>query len=171
MIARTGQKLPIWTPRHAIEEGVDVVRVSQNLPSFSRGRVPQPDGIVQPATGQKPAIRTPRHPKHEGAMASQQPGRGQAIQIPDGHQRIRACTGEPNASIDAPTGKQAPIGTPSQREHRAALAGERLGVGAVVSVPELDNGSISSAGERAPIGGKGQALDVVGDPGRPEQGV
>src|SRR5713226_7375737 len=46
LIARTGQKLPIRTPRHAIEEGVDVVRVPQNLPSFSRGRVPQPDGIV-----------------------------------------------------------------------------------------------------------------------------
>src|SRR5713101_3601691 len=88
LIARTGQKLPIRTPRHAIEEGVDVVRVPQNLPSFSRGRIPQPDSIVQPATGQKPPIRTPRHPKHEGAMAAQQPGWGQALHLPDGHQRI-----------------------------------------------------------------------------------
>src|SRR5260221_82627 len=46
LIARTGQKLPIRTPRYTIEEGVDVVRVPQNLPSFSRGRVPQPGGIV-----------------------------------------------------------------------------------------------------------------------------
>src|SRR5213078_522682 len=75
------------------------------------------------------------------------------------------------ASIDAPTGEQASIGTPGQREHRAALTGERLVVCARVSVPELDGGIISTAGECASIGGKGQALDVVGEPTRPEQGT
>jgi hypothetical protein len=37
-------------------------------------------------------------------------------------------------------------------------------------VPELDGGIISTAGERASIGGKGQALAVVGEPARLEQG-
>ena len=37
-------------------------------------------------------------------------------------------------------------------------------------VPELDGGIISSAGECASIWGKGEALDVVGEPARPEQG-
>src|SRR5260370_17653724 len=75
-----------------------------------------------------------------------------------------------NASIDAPTGEQAPIGTPGQREHRAERGGERLGGGASGSIPELDGGIISAAGECASIGGKGQAFDVVGEPARPEQG-
>src|SRR5260370_5898385 len=74
-----------------------------------------------------------------------------------------------NASIDAPTGEQAPIGTPGQREHRAAMAGERLAVRASVSIPELHGGIISPAGECASIGGKGQAFDLVGEPARPQQ--
>src|SRR5947209_17951096 len=39
-----------------------------------------------------------------------------------------------------------------------------------MGVPELDGGIISATGERAAIGGKGQAFDVVGEPARPEQG-
>src|SRR5439155_15271460 len=81
LIARTGQLRSIRTPRYPIEEGVDVVMVLQDLPCFSRGRVPQPDGIVQPATDQQPAIWTPRHPTHEGAMTAQQPGWGQTFHI------------------------------------------------------------------------------------------
>src|SRR5258708_27484615 len=50
------------------------------------------------------------------------------------------------------------------------MAGERLAVRALIGVPELDGGIISTAGERASIGGKGQAFDVVGEPARPEQG-
>src|SRR5260370_7268526 len=50
------------------------------------------------------------------------------------------------------------------------MAGERLAVRAPVSIPELDGGIISAAGECASIGGKGQAFDVVGEPARPEQG-
>src|SRR5205085_647643 len=49
--------------------------------------------------------------------------------------------------------------------------GERLTVCARVGVPELDAGIISAAGECASIGGKGQALDVVGEPAHPEQGT
>ena len=47
--------------------------VLQDLPCFSRGRIPQPDGIVQPATGQQPPIWTPRHPTHEGAVTAHVP--------------------------------------------------------------------------------------------------
>src|SRR2546426_490032 len=50
LIARSGKWGAIGTPRHTIEEGVVVVRVLQDLPSLSGSRVPQPDGIVQPAT-------------------------------------------------------------------------------------------------------------------------
>ena len=71
-----------------------MVRVLQDLRSFSRGHVPHPDGIVQPAAGQKPPIGTPRYPKHDEVMAAQQPGWGQARHIPDGHQRIRASAGD-----------------------------------------------------------------------------
>src|SRR5260370_7364897 len=59
-----------------------------------------------------------------------------------------------NASIDAPTGEQAPIGTPRQREHRAAMAGERLAVRASVSIPHLDGEIFSPPAELAPIGVK-----------------
>src|SRR6266849_1667738 len=98
LIARTGQKLSIRTPRHAIEAGVDVVGVPQELHSGSRGRVLHPDGIVLSATGQKPPIGTPRHPMHDPAMAAQQPGWRRALHIPESHQCIRARTGEPGAS-------------------------------------------------------------------------
>src|SRR4051794_5716412 len=76
---------------------------------------------------------------------------------------------QPNASIEAPTGKQTAIGTPGQRVHWAALAGERLQVRAPLRVPEPNSGFISAAGERASIGSKGDALDVVGMPASPEQ--
>src|SRR5260370_26796449 len=94
LIARTGELCAIRTPGYAIEKSVDMVSVPQALPSLSRGRVPQPDGIVQPATGQQSPIGTPRHPKHQGAMAAQQPGWRQAVHPPDRHQHIRASTGE-----------------------------------------------------------------------------
>src|SRR5260370_1362189 len=51
LLARTGPKPPLRPPPHPLEEGVDVVRAPQDPPSLSRGRVPHPDGIVQPATG------------------------------------------------------------------------------------------------------------------------
>src|SRR5256714_11753704 len=76
-----------------------------------------------------------------------------------------------NMGAKAPTGGQAPSGTPGQGEPRATLAGERLKVYAPVGVPEPDGGIISAAGERTSIGCKGQALDVVGEPARPEQGA
>src|SRR5258705_13527392 len=78
---------------------------------------------------------------------------------------------QPNTSIEAPTGKQAPIGTPGHRVHRAAMAGERLQVRAPLGVPEANSGIISAAGKRVSIGSKGDALDVVGMPVRPEQGT
>jgi hypothetical protein len=55
--------------------------------------------------------------------------------------------------------------------HRAALAGERLQVRAPLRVPEANSGIISAAGERASIGRKGDALDVVSMPASPEQGA
>ena len=98
LIAPTGQKLSIGTPRNAIEGSIDAVGVPQDLHLGSSGRVPHPDGIVPPTAGKPTAIRTPSHPIHIPAMAAQHPGRRPAGALPDGHQQIRAGTGEPGAA-------------------------------------------------------------------------
>src|SRR5260370_22545778 len=71
--------------------------------------------------------------------------------------------------MEAPTGEQAPIGTPGHRVHRAAIASEHLEIRATGGVPEANGGTISAAGERVPIRGKGDAVDDVGMLSRPEQ--
>src|SRR5437764_459339 len=47
----TDELLPTWTPGHCKEDGVGVVRVLVPLYTGTRGRIPQPDGIIPPATG------------------------------------------------------------------------------------------------------------------------
>ncbi len=74
-----------------------------------------------------------------------------------------------NNSIDASTGKQPPIGTPSQCKHRASVAGVDLEICARCRVPEPDDCIISAAGDHAPVGGKGDVVDAVAMPTRPEQ--
>src|SRR5438270_9550275 len=76
-----------------------------------------------------------------------------------------------NMGVEAPTGEQAPIGTPGQGVHRAALARERPQGRAGLRVQKLDDRICPAASERASIGGKSQALDIVGLPARPEQGA
>src|SRR6266567_2252088 len=93
-IAPAGKPPPIWTPGHAPEDVVWVVGVPLNLDTGPGGRVPQPDGIVPPATGQGLPIRTPCHSLHAQAMSAQHPGRRRAGHLPDDHQPIRAGTGE-----------------------------------------------------------------------------
>src|SRR5260370_1285101 len=78
---------------------------------------------------------------------------------------------EPNDSIEATIGEQAPIGPPGHRVHRAAIASEHLEIRATGGVPEANGGTISAAGERVPIRGKGDAVDDVGMLARPEQGA
>src|SRR2546423_4063150 len=98
LIAPNGQKPAIWTPLNAEEGSVGVVRVAQGLHLDICGRVPHLDGIIQPTASQQPPIGTPRYPISYPTMAAQQPGRGPAITLPDGHQCIGACTGKPGAS-------------------------------------------------------------------------
>ncbi len=43
LVAPTCQKLSIRTPRYAIEKGVDVVTVPQELYTGARARIPHPD--------------------------------------------------------------------------------------------------------------------------------
>ena len=74
-----------------------MVGVAQGLLTGFCGRVPHLEGIVQSTAGQQPSIRTPRDSIRHPTMAAQQPGWGPAITLPDGHQRIGACTGEPGA--------------------------------------------------------------------------
>src|SRR5215467_11738259 len=76
---------------------------------------------------------------------------------------------ESNASIKTATRKQTPIGTPGQRVYRSTLAGEGLEVCAPVGVPELNSGVIPTASDQVSIGRKGEGLDVIGPPVRPEQ--
>src|SRR5260370_17238132 len=71
--------------------------------------------------------------------------------------------------MEAPSGEQAPSGTPGRRVHRAAIASEHLEIRATGGVPEANGGTISAAGERVPIRGKGDAVDDVGMPARPDQ--
>src|SRR5260370_570714 len=47
-----GQPLPIGTPGHAPEEGLGVVEVPDDLDTVPGGWVPQPTGIMPPATAQ-----------------------------------------------------------------------------------------------------------------------
>src|SRR5260370_14975494 len=70
-----GQPLPIGTPGHAIEEGLGVVQVPDDLDTTPGGWVPQPNGIIPPATGQQAAIRTPRDPVYAPAMPTPHPSR------------------------------------------------------------------------------------------------
>src|SRR5712692_5002175 len=148
LIARTGQKLSIRTPRHAIEAGVDVVGVPQELHSGSRGRVPHPDGIVLSATGQKPPIGTPRHPMHDPAMAEQQPGWRRALHIPESHQCIRARTGEPGAS-----------GTPGHVVERDRVALHDVYTLPTRHIPHLYGAIITPTEQDAAIRREGEAMD------------
>jgi hypothetical protein len=96
--ACSGQPLTIRTPGHALEEGVDVFGVPQELPSLSRARIPDLDSVVFPATGQEPTIGTPCHPIYVIVMPGKQHGLRLSSTIPDGHQLIRACAGELGAA-------------------------------------------------------------------------
>src|SRR2546421_320627 len=50
-IGSASQLLPVRTPGHCEEDGVGVVGVLVPLYAGTRGRIPQPDGIIPPATG------------------------------------------------------------------------------------------------------------------------
>src|SRR6266508_1558238 len=76
-----------------------------------------------------------------------------------------------NTGIEAPTGEQFPVRTPGQGIHRAVMTGERPQVRARFRVPKLDERICPAAGDCAPMGGKGQTLDIVRPPVRPEQGA
>src|SRR6266581_1281106 len=96
-IAPTGKPAPIWTPSHGMEGVVGVVGVLEDLETGPGGWVPQPNGMVPPATGKILPIWTPSHSLHGQAMSVRYPGRRAVGHLPDGHQPIRACTGEPFA--------------------------------------------------------------------------
>jgi hypothetical protein len=76
-----------------------------------------------------------------------------------------------NTGVEASAGEQVPIGTPGQGVHRAAMTGERPQVRAGFHIQKLDDRICPAASEHTPIWGKGQALDIVGLPVRPERGA
>src|SRR5438270_12252117 len=85
-IAPTGQQTAIWTPGHALEDVVGSVRISKQLQTSPRARIPEPDGIVPPGAGQHLPIRTPRDPMHGPTMSTQHLGRHPAsfpYSVPD----------------------------------------------------------------------------------------
>src|SRR5229473_3111056 len=71
IITPAGHPRAIRAPRHAIEEGVSRVRVSNDLETGAHGWVPEPDGTIPAGTGQPAAIRTPCHAVDIPAMAAQ----------------------------------------------------------------------------------------------------
>src|SRR5712692_1726829 len=147
LIAPTGQKLSIWTPRYAEEGGIDVVGAAQGLHTSFCGRVPHLDGIVQPTACQPPPIRTPRDSIRHPTVAAQQPGRGPAITLPNGHQCIGACTGKPGA-----------IRVPGHVVERDRVALDNSRTLAALHVP-YPQGAIFTATEQAvAIGREGESL-------------
>src|SRR5947209_5621183 len=124
----------------------------QRLAQAEAFHVPQPDSAIPTATGQLCAIGSKSQSQHPVGMSREHPQGSFWL-------RPRELP-QSNPSIEASTGEHAPMGTPSQREYRAALTGESLAVYARVDIPELDGGIVSAAREGASIGGKGQALDV-----------
>src|SRR5262249_20074608 len=75
-----------------------------------------------------------------------------------------------NSSIEAATGKPAPIRAPGQRIDRAALVEERLEGLARADLPESDDPIISATGECPAIGTKGETMDAACMLSQPEQG-
>src|SRR5258708_16843544 len=70
-----GQKLSIGTPGDAVEDGLGVLEVPQDLDTGAGSWVPQPDGTLPPGTCEQAAIGTPPHAVHEPAMYAQHHGR------------------------------------------------------------------------------------------------
>src|SRR5947209_17905815 len=73
-IAPTGQQTAIWTPGHALEDGVGSVRIPQHVQTSARGRVAQSDSIFPPTAGQQSPVRTPRDPMYGPTLSTQRFG-------------------------------------------------------------------------------------------------
>src|SRR5258708_39068255 len=73
-IGSAGQPLPVWAPLHAIEDGVGVVEVPQDLDTGPGTWVPHPDGPTPPATGEPAASGPPPHALRDPASATRPPG-------------------------------------------------------------------------------------------------
>src|SRR5712692_8614972 len=125
--------------------------------------IPQLDRSIKAATGQGASIGGKGQCEYPVGMACEH-ARGSfwlcLLHLP-----------QANLHVEAATGEQAAIGTPGKRIHRAAMANECLQERAPLDVPEPYGSIISAAGERASMGGKGEALNALGGPIRPEQGA
>src|SRR5437763_5454001 len=76
---------------------------------------------------------------------------------------------QPNVSIKAATGEQAPIRTPADCKHRTRMR-ECLELPATQWVPEPHRRVIAPTGEHASIRSKGQPVGALGMPAQPERG-
>ena len=158
--AATGQDASIRTPGHR-PHPVGMPR--KRLAHTSAGHFPELDGAIPTPAGQGASIGCKSQCEHPVGMPHEHPHAGTWLcprEIP-----------QSNMGVEAPTGEQAPIGTPGQGVHRAAMARERPQGRAGLRVQKLDDRICPAASERASIGGKSQALDIVGLPARPEQGA
>src|SRR5260221_12225815 len=142
-----GQLLSIGTPGHAVKDGLGVVEVAEDLHTGAGSWVPQPDGIVPPATGQPAPIGTPRDAVHIPAMSAQHPGRRPTGHLPDGHQRIHAATDQLGA-----------VRTPGYIVEGGGVAlhdPQRL---ATLHVPQPQRAIVAATEQAAAVGGEGQAV-------------
>src|SRR5207237_2805132 len=93
-IGSTGQEVPVRTPGHAIEEGVGVVEVPQDLDTGPGGWIPESDGTIPAGTGEEAIIGTPGQAVHSHAMAAQHASRPHTCHLPDVHDGPGTRTGQ-----------------------------------------------------------------------------
>src|SRR5260221_2935689 len=154
----TGEQVPIRTPSDSSNRGGVPCQCLEAEPAFY---LPQLDGLINAPTGQGASIGGKGQPGDPAGMPCEQL-----------HAGVRLLPGlfpYPYAPILAPTGEQAPIRTPGQSLHLAALAGECPQKGAGGGVPESNDAIPSTTGKCPSVGSKGDTLDLGGKPVRPEQ--
>src|SRR5205823_5859729 len=123
--ASTGEQPPIGTPIESVQRDSVAGHNTHTLPTRN---APHAYAVIITAPAQhrhapppgrsavlEPTNGTPSHPDRSPARAAHQPGLGPADNVP-----------HDNQPIGASTGKQPPIGTPSQCKHRASVAGVDL---------------------------------------------
>src|SRR6266700_240802 len=156
LIAPTGQSLPIWTPRHAIEDGIGVVGILKDLRTSSRGRIPEPKSIVPPSASQEQPIRTPFDPLHGPAMSMQRPGQRLCGHIPERHQHIGSYTGQ-----------SFPIRTPRHIVESDSVALDDAHALSALDVPHSQGPIFTATEQAAAVGRESDAIHRSGMPLQP----
>ena len=155
-IATSGQQMPIGTPRHTKELGIEVVRIPQDVRTGSRDRIPKLNSIFPPSTRQELAIRTPSDPSHDPTMSMQRPGQRLCLHIPERHQHIGSDTGQ-----------LFPIRTPCHIVVSACIALDDAHAVSALHVPHSQGPIFTATEQAAAIGREGDTIHRRGMPLQP----